>query len=454
MINLPEHVGESIRDRNIFQRGQKVLVAVSGGLDSMVLLRVLATLSKGWGLELVVGHFNHRLRGRSSDADERFVKRAAEGLGLKFVCDGGDVKGLSKSQTISIEMAARRLRHEFFARAAKQFRCPVIATAHHADDQTELFFLRLLRGAGGGGISGMKWRSPAPFGGALTIVRPLLDLEKSALSDFARREKVSFREDASNRSVDIMRNRVRLELLPLLRRKFNPSVDRSVLRLMEIVGAEAEAVGELVDAHLNAANRLVRRLPVAVERGVIQKQLLNLGLAVDFELVESLRLEPWKRISVSPGVWVEVDDWGRVSRSSPPNKGFSKRSRVIVFRNRAGKTAFGGVGFDWSISSWDGKKVIPRVAGREAFDADKVGKRILLRHWRAGDRFQPIGMKSAVKLQDLFVNQKIPLASRRDLVVAETEHGEIFWVEGLRIGECGKRDAATRSVLVWQWDKR
>lgn len=453
MNSLTEHVGESIRERNIFARGEKILVAVSGGLDSMVLLRVLATLGRESEWKLVVAHFNHQLRGRSSDADERLVKRAAAELGLKFVRDAGDVKRLAEREKISVEMAARQLRHRFLARAAKGFGCRVIATAHHADDQVELFFLRVLRGTSGEGLAGMKWKSCAPFDKGLMLVRPLLDLDKAALADFAKHEKIAFREDASNRSTDYLRNRVRLELLPLLRQRFNPAVDKSVARLMEIVGAEAEAVGDFSEECSNKANRSVRRLPVAVERRVIQKQLVGLGLGVDFELVERLRLESGKRISVSPGLWVESDDWGRVIKSTPQKSNFSERVRRVLVREKVGNVSFAGIDFGWSVSLRNNKSVIPRAAGCETFDADKVGKRILLRHWRAGDRFQPIGMKSAVKLQDIFVNQKIPVAQRRELVVAETERGDIFWVENLRIGECCKVGDATERLLAWHWRK-
>jgi tRNA(Ile)-lysidine synthase len=449
--SLTERVGGSIRERNLFRRGECVLVGVSGGVDSMVLLQVLFVLAQKSGWKLVVAHFNHQLRGSSSDADERLVKRTTGELGLNFIGGRGNVKRVASQSRISVEMAARKLRHEFLARAAKNTRCKIIATAHHADDQVELFFLRLLRGAGGEGLAGMKWKSPAPFGKGLSIVRPLLNLEKSEIAEFAKREGISFRTDASNRSTDILRNRVRLELLPLLRRKFKPTVDKSVTRLMEIIGADAEVVSELARDYLKTSGGSFVGLPVAVQRRVIQEQVLRLGVLVDFDLVETLRLEPGKRISVARGIWVETDSRGRVSQSIPIRKNFSDQTCQVRLRKAGGRTSFAGVVVDWSVAPFQNRSAVKRIAGREMFDADRVGSRIVLRHWRAGDRFQPIGMKAAVKLQDLFVNQKIPAARRRGLVLAETERGEIFWVEGLRIGECCKLDAATRRALVWQW---
>ena len=140
-MNLLKRVEHSIRERTLFRRGDKILVAVSGGLDSMVLLHVLAELANASRWKLVVAHFNHELRGHSSDADERLTKKTASKLGLEFLVGRGDVQTLSRTKGVSIEMAARELRHAFLARTAKQARSKVIATAHHADDQVELFFL-------------------------------------------------------------------------------------------------------------------------------------------------------------------------------------------------------------------------------------------------------------------------------------------------------------------------
>jgi tRNA(Ile)-lysidine synthase TilS/MesJ len=147
-------------------------------------------------------------------------------------------------------MGARRLRHDFLARAAARLKSGSIALAHHADDQVELFFLRIFRGSGGEGLSGMKWRNASPGDPKRALVRPLLDVSKSELEAFARDNKTAFRQDASNLRLDIRRNRIRRELLPLLRRDYQPALDRVVLRLMDIAGAEAEFVAQAARAWL------------------------------------------------------------------------------------------------------------------------------------------------------------------------------------------------------------
>jgi tRNA(Ile)-lysidine synthetase-like protein len=176
-----------------------------------------------------------------------------------------------------------------------------------------------------------------------------------------------------------------------------------------------------------------------------------LGVMADFELIESLRVEPGKSVSVGREVWVQSDDCGEVKKVLSQDRGFKAGISQIKLGNRVSKAEFSGVRFSWKFAM-GGKFQIPRgVLGAETFDAEKVGETISLRHWQAGDRFQPIGMKSAVSLQDWFTNQKIPAARRRELIVATTERGEVFWVEGLRIGERFKLGKQTRRRLIWRW---
>ncbi len=468
--------------RRLFSRGQKILVAVSGGVDSMVLLHALYLLVKKNRWQISVAHFNHRLRGRASEADEKLVRQAAKTLRLKFFGGGADVKQFAAQTKISVEMAARKMRHEFLARTAREQKIAVIALAHHADDQVELFFLRLLRGTGGEGLAGMKWHSPSPADKNTWLVRPLLDFPKAELLAFACENKIRFRDDATNFANDFLRNRIRNELLPLLRKKYQPAVDKAVLRLMDIVGAESEFVSEAACCWerrhpAGPARRKTRshasRMPalpdggfdnlaLAVQRKVLQRQLVSLGWLPDFELVEQLRETPGRPVSIAAGVSAVRDVSGKISCRQAETAGFNSAELKLKLSGRAGPAEFAGQKFSWAVKKSGGLRGSGFVQLRpdqhsprraEFFDADKIGGEIILRHWRAGDRFQPIGMKTAVKLQDLFVNAKIPAARRRELVLATTSGGEIFWVDGLRIGEKFKLTPATRRQLRWKWSK-
>ena len=452
-----QRVEKAVAKRRLISRGQKILVAVSGGADSMVLLHALHSLGKKKRWQISVAHFNHRLRGRASDADEKLVRQIAKKLRLKFFGGDADVKAFAAQLKISVEMAARKLRHEFLARIAREQKIAAVALAHHADDQVELFFLRLLRGTGGEGLAGMKWRSPSPADKEILLVRPLLDFSKAELLVFSRDNKLRFRDDATNFSNDFLRNRIRNELLPLLREKYQPAVDRTVLRVMDLAGAEAEFAAGVAARIANNKLKIQKpfdELPLALQRRLVWRQLVGLGVRPEFELVEQLREVAGKPVSIAADVLVQRDVAGKISCERQQSSEFNSGELKLKLSGRAEWVKFAGRKFSWMLKKFSGSPAhLPHRLGAEFFDADKIGGEIILRHWRAGDRFQPIGMKLAVKLQDLFVNAKIPAARRRELVLAATAAGEIFWVEGLRIGEKFKLTPETGRQLRWKWSK-
>ena len=452
MHALLARVETAIRRRGLITPGQGVLVAVSGGVDSMVLLHALHALAPTRGWRLVVAHFNHRLRGASSGRDAQFVQRAARRLGLECVVEAGEVRALARERGWSIEMAARELRHEFLARTARQRGLAVVALAHHADDQVELFFLRLFRGAGSG-LAGMKWSGVSPADAAVKLVRPLLEQPKAALVEFAVATGIKFREDASNTSADILRNRIRHQLLPLLRKSYQPAVAQTVLRAMDIVDSEAAFVRAEAEQWLRRRTRGFEALPVALQRQCLCVQLEQLGLPAEFDLVEQLRGQPGVRHSCGAGWLVSEPGTGKVRWAQVEPAVASDAEVVVQLGAKRGKVCFEGVQIKWGVGPSREVERLRRVAGLERFDADAVGASVRLRHWRPGDRFRPSGYPSAAKLQDLFTNAKVPSAERHRRLVAETSAGQIFWVEGLRIGQEFKLAPETRRLLEWRWQR-
>jgi tRNA(Ile)-lysidine synthase len=453
MNELLERVEQTIRARKLFRRGAAILVAVSGGLDSVVLLHLLQALAPRYGWRLVVAHFNHRLRRGAADADERFVRRLAATMKLRCVVGRMDVRAHAQARGLSVEMAARELRHRFLAETARQCGIRTVALAHHADDQVELFFLRLLRGAGPEGLTGMKWRAPSPAAPGIALVRPLLEVRRAELETFARQQQIRFREDASNAALDILRNRIRHELLPLLRRRYQPAIERTVLRLRELLAEETAFIAEVTGAMQRAGGRTpFSALPVALQRRRLREGLQRLGIAPDFALIERLREHLGQSVSAPDGQLLVADETGRVEPREAAPQDFDWDEQRVEFQGRAGECVFDGVRVSWRFVRPPRRP--PRaVAAQELFDADAVGRRVLLRHWRPGDRYRPLGMETAVKLQDWFTNRKIPAARRRQLVVGETAQGEIFWVEGERIAEGYKVTPQTKRCLLWRWQR-
>jgi tRNA(Ile)-lysidine synthase len=425
----------------------------------MVLLAVLHALSQTRRWRLTIAHLNHKLRGRRSDADELLVRRTGQRLGLPVIFEHAEVRQFAQVHKVSIEMAARAMRHEFLARTARAQGISRIALAHHADDQIEPFFLRLLRGSGSEGLAGMAWSNPSPANRRLTLVRPLLDLSRQELRDYAMANHIAFREDASNAALDFQRNRVRQELLPLLRKHYQPALEKIALRQIKILSAETEFISDCARVWLVAAKRARRhrkpgnsftRLPLALQRRCIHMQLIDSVVRPEFHLVEHLRLKPGQRVSVSPTITAVRDEAGIVHIEKTRQVAFTGESHTLDL-GEAGRAQWDGLKLAWQIKPVRGK--VQFAENCEYFDADRVGTSVTLRHWQPGDRFQPIGMESALKLQDFFTNQRIPRQLRHELTVAAAAQGEIFWVEGQRISERFKLTNHTIRRLHWAWER-
>ncbi len=454
MPDFVSQIEDALRRQRLLRKGQPLLVAVSGGLDSMVLLHVLHRLQRQHRWRLTVAHFNHRLRGRASAADEQLVRRTADQLGLPSVIERADVKQHARAAGLSLEMAARQLRHDFLARAAQARRIRVMALAHHADDQVELFFLRLLRGAGSEGLAGMKWRSPSPANPRLTLIRPLLEQSRDALRQYASAHKLPFREDATNHSLEYQRNRIRHELLPLLTRGYQPALPRIIFRQQELLAAESALLDEWTnDWFVNRNRTPFDHLPLALQRRVLQRQLIEQGIEPDFDLIESLRAQPAKRLMVNPQSTVARNPDGLIVVQRLEPKCFQAATLAVDLSSEQKRCEFGGVNFEWRFQRRSGSRLPNRKPGGEWFDADRVGSQVILRHWRPGDRFQPSGMAASVKLQDLFTNARIASSLRRQLVVATTTDDRLWWVESLRIAEKFKLAGNTKRRLRWQWER-
>lgn len=435
-------------------RDQTVVAGISGGLDSMALAHLLASMAPRFGWRVIAAHFNHQLRGAQSDADEALVRQTAANLGIEFLAGRGDVQAVALREKLSTEMAARRLRYAFFSQCAAAHDSRFVTLAHHLDDQVELFFLRLFRGAGAAGLGGMKPSAPLPSNPAIRAVRPLLGERKAALAAFVRERGIAYSEDATNQSPDILRNRIRHELIPLLLGNYQPGLFEVIPRIMDICGAEAGAIEALACQWMeHPGGQSFSDLPAALQREGLRAGLIAAGLEPEFERVEWLRHHEERPASVAPGRSVLRDAQGRLRVEDDPGQGAPAWDLARAQEcdlSRAGGCGFAGLEFQWEIADIQWGESPPQP-GCEQFDADQVGRRALLRHWRPGDRFQPIGLEAPVKLQDLFVNLKVPREERHRRVVAVAESGGIFWVEGLRIGERFKLDKTTRTRLKWHW---
>lgn len=457
MDALPGVVRRNLADNCAVPPGSPLLVAVSGGSDSVGLLQALALQPARYRAAHVVAHVDHGLRGQDSEADATFVSGLAGGMGLECVITRLDLGNDHGGE--SLEMRARRRRHAFLAQTARERGLTTVALAHQADDQVELFLLRLLRGSGGSGLAGMRWRAPSPSDSGITLVRPLLAVKREEIRRWLERIRATWREDGSNVDLSIPRNAVRHRLLPFLRDFAGPGVDTVLARVSELTGADADCVGQLAEEWMGSSGRgEFESLHGAIQRAVLRETLIRLGQEPEFELIERLRLKPGARISGLGGrTWIR--DEGTAGMRLPevllpvPGPDPAVGSVRIQLAGTEGTVPLEDGTLHWSLGK-PPRRWRRRVDGVEWLDASCLGRVVELRRWRAGDRYRPLGSTGTVKLQDRFTDARVPRAERGRRWIGTVESGAIFWVEGLPPGDGFRVSTGLKDAIRWQFIRR
>ncbi|HUJ09289.1 MAG TPA: tRNA lysidine(34) synthetase TilS [Verrucomicrobiae bacterium] len=425
---------------------EPLLIGVSGGPDSVALLDVLVKL--GWRPHIC--HLNHQWRGAESDADAEFVRQLAARYGLPSTIESCQVAG--------DEDSARRARHEFFAQVSAATGIKKMALAHTADDQVETFLLRLVRGAGVPGLVGI-W--PERQIGPVRVIRPMLKVRREEVLEYVNSQGLKFRDDASNADTQFLRNRIRHELLPLLEREFNPAIRATLLRTAEILRDEDFYLLQHVAQRFymavcqnDAVNvKALANCPVAVQRRLLRFWLggdSEAGPSFHFEQIETLR-----ELAVSPSPSAEVHLPGNliVYREYDELKKAQREELEPVTGqwkvNLVGETVIRELGVRFVAQNEVQRQsgVEPPHSTEESFDADALGDAPFVRTWQEGDRFQPLGMSESKKLQDFFVDEKVPRRSRSRLPLLCATDGQIAWVVGHRIAEPFKVAERTQHIL-------
>lgn len=428
---------EFVNEKHLFEPHHKILLAVSGGIDSMVLLHLFEKSAFNYG----VAHCNFRLRGSDSDNDERLVKEQVEQHGIPAFFEAFDTKEYAAINGISIEMAARKLRYEFFEKVRNENNFDFVATAHHQDDLIETFFLNLSRKTGLKGLTGIKEKSG-------TLIRPLLFAGREEIENFATKQFINFREDASNNDIVFQRNFIRHKILPLFS-ELNPAFRKNMIA--GIVNLrEAENV---YDAFLENENRNVMEQTeqgLAFHIGTLQKTAFPLLIL----------LETLKDYGFNPAVAEEIYN----SLNSDSGKQFySHTHRVIKDREKLFVLPLPDKNerifyiekddielfepFDLTIETLDNDDFeISKKSTIANLDLNRLEFPLLIRKWRQGDYFQPLGMDGFKKLSDFFIDQKIPVHEKENTWLLCSGQ-KIVWVMGHRIDNRFKITPETKQIL-------
>jgi tRNA(Ile)-lysidine synthase len=452
--NLLARVRAHLISTKLIQPGDKILAAVSGGLDSAALLHLLAHLQRDLKFNLEIVHVHHGLRGAEADRDLEFTRQLAAELKLPFHFRKVNVRDYARRRKMSLEESARVLRYQAFDEVLAETKAAKLATAHTADDQAETVLDHLLRGSGLAGLRGMRARRDV-------YIRPLLKFTRQQVEEFVREHQISFREDSSNRDRSFKRNRLRHELLPYLKERFNPQITAALTRSAQILEENEAFLNHVAESAYKSVVSVERKNEIVLEIkaflsyfSIVQKYVLfhageKLGvprsqwnfqkLARVLQALSAPKLG--KKIIINKDFEIYIDRDGlAIRRRALP----ALKLKVNLQKQKS--AAFGDFEIRWQIEN---KAAGVRLKQRKkvaVVDFDKTGAVVYFRTGLPGDRFIPLNFTGHKKLASFFSDKKTPHHLRRQTPILESPAG-IVWIAGFGIDDRFKVTHQTKRLL-------
>jgi tRNA(Ile)-lysidine synthase len=457
-------VARAVKATGLLAAGDRIIMAVSGGPDSVALLYALCDLRQELNLHLEVAHLQHGVRGQDAEADARFVQALAETLELPFHLKEVDIPRLRlQAGKGNLEAIGRRERYAFFAQLARHHHLNKIATAHTADDQAETVLMWLLRGTGRRGLGAMAPIQKVDFdrdngSGAVSLIRPLLGVSKEALLRFLHDRGLRYCTDVTNTDTHYQRNWIRTDLLPRLKAQTDTALIARLAHLAEIARDEDMLLDEIAQRELESSQSeaALCRDQYLVRPKALQRRMLRLWIertrghlrGVDFMHIEALhRLicdgPPQGRLSL-PGGWEMTREYNALR--------LARRARLVKTPCFSYPVIIGGVtrvpeaGMIIECRVFQPTLELPSDHWEVFFDRNALGQSLVLRNFRNGDRIQPLGMAGHKKVKDLFIEKRMPVTERARLPLLVMGE-EVLWVPGHARSAIGRLGPGAREAL-------
>lgn len=455
-----EKVNQTIINYQMIEANDSILVGVSGGVDSVVLLDILVKLRPVYNLTIFVAHLNHGLRGKAADEDEAFVVNLAEKYNVKVYTKKEDMLAYADANKISSEEAGRVLRYAFFDEIIQRENIQKIAIAHNKNDQAETILMRIMRGTGLDGIVGIK-----PVNGR--IIRPLLFCSRAEIEAFECAEKLNHREDDTNKENIYTRNIIRNQLIPQLENLYNPNLVEGLSRMGQLLADDLEIIENQLEEILQkiafqrqekmvSFNRKVFwDLSLGLKRRVlrhaiqsIQGDLVNIEEKHIHNMIQLISQgKTGKEIHLTNG-WIAKNNYDFFEISQPSEKYANYEFELEIGK----KQSFGTFEIETFVEDKIKIDFYTKDIFLKFFDYDRIKSSLKVRNRRPGDRIVPLGMKGSKKIKDLFIDEKVA-SDKRNQIPLIVCGDEIVWVVGYRIGDGFKVSEQTKKVLVVKYNE-
>ena len=430
-----------IEKNNLFSRDSKILAAVSGGMDSVLMVHLL----KAAGFNFGIAHCNFQLRGSEAIADQQFVDNLATQLDIEFHTINFDTKKYAGEKKISIQMAARELRYQWFGHISQQYGYNVIALAHHQNDAIETILLNLTRGTGIAGLHGIL-----PKKGL--IARPLMFLKRDDIQDIVKANELAYVEDSSNSSVKYARNKIRLEVIPKLK-ELNPALESTFehnlnhFRELETL-LEEKLVGLRKDIFIFHGEEI--HLPIPELKKLHPQRLLLFGLLRQYGFNETTIDDLISALDKHSGRVFESFAFMLVTDRDKLILTEKKQllSESVLISEHQHEVKFNN--YQLNILHDDSPLIIKDNPLAVSVDTDRLVYPLTLRYWQQADYFYPLGMKTRQKVSDFFVHQKVPLHEKTQIPLLINGNGDIAWIGGYRPDDRYKVGAKTKKVTIFE----
>lgn len=454
MDAFEKKVLKTIEDYHMTKPGEKVVIAVSGGPDSVALFKVLLNLKDYLNIRISVFHLNHKLRGLDSDMDAIFVNKLAENNKIPVYSYSFDVKSFAKKKKLSLEETGRAVRYNLMEKLAQEKGFDKIAVAHHIDDRVETFFIRLIRGASLDGLASIP-----PVRGK--VIRPLFNVRKSEILSYLKRTDQDYRIDLTNFTLDNLRAQIRNSLIPVVT-EMNPKIRENLIENLETVRDDAIFLNALAKAEYRKRVQkkdgliyipvsLKKRIPKALLVRIIKLAIADSG--GDLKLISRTHLETlYRGLDTDtgfeyhlPGKLLAVTEYGYMLIGYTPR--LLREEIEPQYFEVPSKVALKPTPFILTAEFVEGEIEIETDKNVCYLDAEKAGTQFMVRSWRKGDRLVPLGMSGSRKLHDIFIDQKIPKRMRKQVPVIVAENSRIAWAGGLKISDEFKITDSTKKAI-------